>query len=176
MEIAFKKWVENNEFDEINQKVIIEDQKLGTAGSIFNALEYCKENIIILNGDSLLVGGIKKIYRKYRLFDLDYILVSHYSKNSKNLGFLEIDKNLNLKAFKEKTSDLGYVNSGIYYFNKNKLIKYSNKIMSLEYELFPKLLNNDEKIKVIKVSNPEFLDIGTECSLQKSDEFVKGTF
>ena len=36
-------WVKNNEFKNINQTIIKEEIKLGTAGSIFNLINLCKK-------------------------------------------------------------------------------------------------------------------------------------
>ena len=54
-------WVKKNEFKRLNQKIVKEKKKLGTAGSVFNLINICKDNLIILNGDTFLAGGIKAL-------------------------------------------------------------------------------------------------------------------
>ena len=54
-------WVRNNEFKSMNQKIIKEKKKLGTAGSIFNLINLCEKNLVVLNGDSFLANGIKTL-------------------------------------------------------------------------------------------------------------------
>ena len=40
--------------------------------------------------------------------------------------------------------------------------------MSLEHQLIPNMIKNNEKIHVIKINNPKFIDIGTEDSILES--------
>ena len=40
--------------------------------------------------------------------------------------------------------------------------------MSLEYQLIPNMIKNNEKINVIKINKPKFIDIGTENSILES--------
>ena len=48
--------------------------------------------------------------------------------------------------------------------------------MSLEYELIPNMLKNNEKIQVITVNKPSFIDIGTEKSISESTKITKKIF
>ena len=45
--------------------------------------------------------------------------------------------------------------------------------MSLEYQLIPSMIKNNEEINVIKINKPKFIDIGTEDSIIESKK--KGT-
>ena len=40
--------------------------------------------------------------------------------------------------------------------------------MSLEYQLIPSMIENNEEINVIKIGKPMFIDIGTEGSIIES--------
>ena len=170
-------WVNNNEFKNLNQKIVKEKKKLGTAGSIFNLIDLCKENLIILNGDSFLAGGIRKLLES---IDLKYssTLVCHRMKNTKRFGRIIFNQKNQLINFIEKEkSGPGYINSGIYFFKKEKIIEYkTNGYMSLEHELIPNMINNNEKINVIKINNPKFIDIGTEDSLLESKKNAQKIF
>ncbi len=170
-------WVNKNEFKNINQHIINEKKKLGTAGSLFNLIDSCKKNIIVLNGDSFLVGGIESLLKSIKP-DVSCALVCHYTKNTSRFGAVVFNKDNQLTSFseKEKTGS-GYINSGIYYFSKERIIKYkSNGYMSLEYELIPNMIENNEKIEVIKVENPSFIDIGTERSINEISKIAKKIF
>ena len=68
----------------------------------------------------------------------------------------------------------GYINSGIYYFKKEKIIKYKKKgYMSLEHELIPRMIKNNEKINIIQINKPKFIDIGTEKSINESKKIAR---
>ena len=170
-------WVNDNEFKNLDQTVIKEEKKMGTAGSIFNLINFCKNYFIVLNSDSFLVDGLESL-----LLSMDKkisgALVCHYMENMRRFGSIKFDKNNNLTAFNEKKiNGSGFINSGIYFFNKEKVAKYKiNGFMSLEYELFPNMIKNNEKIKVIKINEPKFIDIGTEESIRQSRQFVQEVF
>ena len=40
--------------------------------------------------------------------------------------------------------------------------------MSLENQLIPNMIKNNEKINIIKIHKPKFIDIGTEDSILES--------
>ena len=170
-------WINNNEFKDLNQKIVKEKKKLGTAGSIFNLIDLCKENLIILNGDSFLAGGIKKLLESINLKHSS-TLVCHYMKNTQRFGKIIFNQKNQLVNFFEKgKSGPGYINSGIYFFKKEKIIEYkTNGYMSLEHQLIPNMIKNNEKINVIKIKNPKFIDIGTEDSILESKKKAQKIF
>jgi D-glycero-alpha-D-manno-heptose 1-phosphate guanylyltransferase len=170
-------WVNNNEFKNLNQKIVKEKKKLGTAGSIFNLIDLCEENLIILNGDSFLAGGIKKLVESINLKNSS-TLVCHYMENTKRFGKIDFNqKNQLINFLEKKESGPGYINSGIYFFKKEKIIEYKTKgYMSLENQLIPSMIKNNEKINVIKINNPKFIDIGTEYSILESKKKAQKIF
>ena len=170
-------WINNNEFKDLNQKIVKEKKKLGTAGSIFNLIDLCKENLIILNGDSFLVGGIKKLLQSINVNNSSS-LVCHHMKNTKRFGKIIFNQKNQLVNFFEKgKSGPGYINSGIYFFKKEKIIEYkTNGYVSLEHQLIPNMLKNNEKINIIKIKNPKFIDIGTEDSILESKKKAQKIF
>ena len=162
-------WVSNNEFKNLNQKIVKEKKKLGTAGAIFNLLDMCRDNLIILNGDSFLVGGIKKLVETINLKN-SCTLVCHHMKNTSRFGRIVFNQKNQLIDFLEKEkSGPGYINSGIYFFKKKKIIEYKpSGYLSLENQLIPNMIKNNEKINIIKIHKPKFIDIGTEDSILES--------
>ncbi len=170
-------WINNNEFKDLNQKIVKEKKKLGTAGSIFNLIDLCKENLIILNGDSFLAGGIKKLLQSINVNNSSS-LVCHHMKNTKRFGKIIFNQKNQLVNFFEKgKSGPGYINSGIYFFKKEKIIEYkTNGYVSLEHQLIPNMLKNNEKINIIKIKNPKFIDIGTEDSILESKKKAQKIF
>jgi len=170
-------WVNNNEFKNLNQKIVKEKKKLGTAGSIFNLIDVCKENLIILNGDSFLAGGIKKLLQSINE-NHSTKLVCHYMKDTNRFGKIIFNqKNQLINFFEKGKSGPGYINSGIYFFKKEKIIEYkTNGYMSLEHQLIPNMIKNNEKINVIKIKNPKFIDIGTEDSILESKKKIQKIF
>ena len=48
--------------------------------------------------------------------------------------------------------------------------------MSLEHQLIPSMIKNNEKINVIKIKKPKFIDIGTEDSILESKKKAQKIF
>ena len=82
-----------------------------------------------------------------------------------------------INFFEKGKSGPGYINSGIYFFKKKKIIEYKTcGYMSLEHQLIPNMIKNNEKINVIKITKPKFIDIGTESSILESKKKAKKIF
>ena len=134
-----------------NAAFIKEENALGTGGAILNAFDKLQDEFFVINGDTF--------------FDIDYDILERFGKdkpislalrytnNIERYGFVEIDDKYLIKSFIEKGSlpenkiD-GYINGGIYYVHKSALKpyaeKYNGEFISLETEIFPKLLLNKE--------------------------------
>jgi NDP-sugar pyrophosphorylase family protein len=134
---------------------IKEAQALGTAGSLFNAKKYIENQTLVCNGDTFFdydFEKFNKINLKKKPMHM-FCISNHNYKSNKKLSNLSIQKE-KIK-FKRKSN---IMNSGIYIINKN-IRKFINKNnYSLEDEIIPNLINNDEIIaKKIKLYS---LDIG----------------
>jgi len=137
----------------------------------------CKKKLIVLNGDSFLANGINSLIKSIN-HNISSAIVCHHTEDASQYGSLIFNEENQLTSFSEKKKlGPGYVNSGIYYFSKETIIKYKNcGYMSLEYELIPNMILNNETINVIKVKRPKFVDIGTEKSILKSSKIAKKIF
>jgi NDP-sugar pyrophosphorylase family protein len=79
--------------------------------------------------------------------------------------------------FEKEKRGPGYINSGIYFFKKEKIIEYkTNGYVSLEHQLIPNMIKNNEKINIIKIKKPKFIDIGTEDSILESKKKAQKIF
>lgn len=138
-------------FKDLNNAIFIkEETALGTGGAILNAFDKLAEEFYVINGDTF--------------FDIDYSLLEEFGKdkpitlalrytdNIERYGFVDIDDDFVIKSFVEKSklpADKidGYINGGIYYVHKSVLKpyaqKFNNEFISLETEIFPKLLENN---------------------------------
>lgn len=162
-----------------NAVFIKEETALGTGGAIFNAFDKLQDEFFVINGDTF--------------FDVDYSLLEdfgkekpitlalRYTNNIARYGFVEIDDKLLIKSFVEKGSlpknriD-GYINGGIYYVHKSALKtyaeKYSGEFISLETEIFPKLIANDE-LNGLPLGGC-FIDIGIPEDYQRAQDLIPG--
>lgn len=153
-------------FKDLKNAIFIkEETALGTGGAILNAYKYLNNEFFVINGDTF--------------FDIDFSILEdfgkqksctlalRYSNNIARYGFVEISDNFEITSFTEKRKlpddriD-GYINGGIYYVTKDVLTKYAakfnNQFISLETEIFPKLLE-ENKLYGIPLGGC-FIDIG----------------
>lgn len=160
-----------------NTTFIKEETALGTGGAILNAYSKLREEFFVINGDTF--------------FDIDFSLLEDFSLNKEctialrytdniaRYGFVEIDSNYKLFSFVEKTNlpkdkiD-GFINGGIYYLKKEVLNKYAkdfnNQFISLETEIFPKLLK-ENKLYGLPLGGC-FIDIGIPEDYYKAQEMI----
>tara|TARA_B100000900_G_scaffold73006_2_gene58127 strand:- start:1802 stop:2998 length:1197 start_codon:yes stop_codon:yes gene_type:complete len=153
-------------------KIIIEEIPLGTGGAIINAYEHLEDTFYCINGDSIIEGN---------WISLNPILKDQYKavialtevNNSSRYGSVEID-NEKIVDFHEKnsTSDSNLINAGIYLLKKEIFKNYKKNFISLEKDIFPKLL----KLKELagKKINGYFIDIGTPESLKEAKSRIWG--
>lgn len=145
--------IENYFKDLANAIFIKEETALGTGGAILNAYDKLGGEFFVINGDTF--------------FDIDYSLLEDFGKDFQNgctvalrytnnverYGFVDIDDNFKVKTLIEKGNlpegriD-GYINGGIYYVKKSLLKPYAEKFngefISLETEIFPKLIQSGD--------------------------------
>lgn len=169
--------IENHFKDLPNTRFVKEEAALGTGGAILNAFEFLNDNFYVINGDTF--------------FDIDFSILEEFGKNKpctialrytdniSRYGFVEIDKNFEISSFTEKGNlpknriD-GYINGGIYRIEKSVLKRFldefSVQFISLETEIFPKLLKNKELFG-LPVGGC-FIDIGIPEDYYKAQNLI----
>ena len=156
---------------------IKEETALGTGGAILNAFNSLNDEFFIINGDTF--------------FDIDFSLLEdfgkdkpctialRYTNNIQRYGFVEIDDNFKTICFVEKGNlpenriD-GFINGGIYFMKKsvlwNFIKNFSGQFISLETEIFPQLLKNNELFGL--PLGGCFIDIGIPEDYQKAQDLI----
>lgn len=139
----------------------IEYEPLGTGGAIKFAEKLINdENFIVMNGDSFLEIDLNMMIN----FHLDvgsYITIALVEvEDPARYGIVEINGRNKIKNFDEKSSSLKLklVNAGVYIFNRKILHYFPNGKVSLEEEIFPKLIGKGIYGFPVKGF---FIDIGT---------------
>ena len=149
---------------------------LGTGGAIINAINSCDdEYIIITNGDSYCDFDLNAFYTYFTEthYDLYIVATLNYS-NISDYGMITIDKNNKILSFTEKPNKtLGelYQNCGIYIIKKKILDKYPIERKSLEVDMLPELIMNNNCY--IYKTNKRVYDIGTPDRVDMASEYFK---
>lgn len=157
-------------FCDANLIYAIEQERLGTGGAIKHALTYvpeAKESTIILNGDVLSPIDLKDMIKFLRPESEGLILGSKV-EDAATYGTLDYDDQYRLRKFKEKEGlhQPGFINGGIYIFNKHAH-KYfpEHQAFSIEYDVFPRMSDLD-----VYESDKPWIDIGVPERLQWARE------
>ena len=93
------------------------------------------------------------------------------SEETTDCGLVTFDSLHRIIGFEEKKAEArtGYINAGIYLFQKNILSMIPEDIKySLEYDLFPRLTNLDS---FAFISREELIDIGTSERYERARSF-----
>jgi NDP-sugar pyrophosphorylase family protein len=146
-----------------------ENRPLGTAGALKHAETLIKSNpFLVMNGDSLCPFGLDKFLDFYINKKALFALVLAKAKPGKDYGVVSLGSNKHITQFKEKpkAKENDLINAGIYLFEKSILSMIpSNRNFSLEYDLFPKIINKRFYGYVVE---EELLDIGTPERYEKA--------
>ena len=140
------------------------DKPLGTAGAVKNAEGLIQSNpFMVINGDSFCAVNLAAFLEFHFKKAASLSMVVSEVKDAKDYGTVAMDDSHRILEFQEKEKKAdnkkGFVNAGIYLFNKNilALIPPDTKY-SLEYDFFPKLVG--QKFYGY-ITNENFADIGT---------------
>lgn len=142
-----------------------EAEPLGTGGALKNAKSIFGSDIFLtLNGDSYCNVDLRAFCEFHLANNAAASVVVSEVLNKEDFGSIELGGNNRILSFREKSSGIlsdkkMFVNAGVYCFSKKvfDFMPDENKF-SLEYDLFPKLINNNFFAFLIK---NRFYDIGT---------------
>lgn len=147
-----------------------EEQPLGTGGAVHQAMVLTDSNpVLVFNGDSYLDCSLMDMVKQFRA---PMTMAYTYVKDAARFGQLIIDSQGGIKAFQEKATNQapGWINGGIYLFDRKIFERKWPKIFSLEKDLFTILL-----IDGIYGFRSEglFIDIGTPASFFAAQAILK---
>lgn len=149
-----------------------EKKPLGTGGAIkFAENLILEDNFLVMNGDSFFDIDLRKLisyhFEKKALATIALAKV----KDTRRFGVIKIDKNGKIESFFEKAKEQNsnLINGGVYLLNK-EIFKYipKDKSISLEKEVFPKLINSN-RFYGVSFKN-YFIDIGVPKAYKKLQE------
>jgi NDP-sugar pyrophosphorylase family protein len=159
----------------VNPRYIFSEEKkpLGTAGAIKNAQPFIKSNpFLVINGDSICQLNLNEFIDFHISKKSSFSIVLVKTKRNDDYGVVKLGPSQEVIRFDEKTkarrNDL--INTGIYLFEGGlfSLIPV-NKNFSLEYDLFPRIINHRFYGYVIE---EELIDIGTPERYKKAKDIL----
>jgi NDP-sugar pyrophosphorylase family protein len=163
----------DNRAHDISLEYSIESTPLGTGGALRNAVDFVKsEAVLIMNGDSYTDADLSGFVSDHREWRADLTVLVVPNDGRVDCGLVSVNPDGKVMGFKEKQSATGMqcVNAGIYIVDKKILYEMpSNQRVSLEEELFPRLLAEGKNIRAFHHSG-RCIDIGTPERYLKAQE------
>lgn len=141
----------------------VERELLGTGGAVQAALrEHPCECFVILNGDTFFDVDLVWL-TEYMLASVPedaVCLALKYREDTKRYGNVTVDGRWQVRGFVEKAGDLadGYINGGIYVGRPAALADAASGRMSMETDIFPRLVQGGRLFGV--PFGGRFVDIG----------------
>lgn len=169
---AVEEWAATAPLPGATMRVSREMEPLGTGGALVQALDLCGEAVLALNGDSMLLFDFAPMLQSLEA-GADAVLAGVYRDDCARYGSLRVGPGGFLEGFVEKQPGAGLINGGIYLFRKDLMAAFPRgQAMSIECDVWPRLLRAGAKIAVHKVEKAPFLDIGLPETLAQAEEFV----
>jgi D-glycero-alpha-D-manno-heptose 1-phosphate guanylyltransferase len=156
-----------------------EKQPLGTGGGVIACLSLCRDNILLTNGDSLLIAPLEETIRYFMDHpNVDAMIVGKSIDDTSRYASLDINDQGRLTGYYEKKPGKGLISTGIYLFRKRLLQALpADKPLSLEYSVIPQLIANGAHIQItVADAQAAFLDIGLPETIAQAPTFVRDNF
>lgn len=160
---------------------VCEDVPLGTGGAIKNAEQYFDEPFLIFNADIISDINFREMIRFHKRKKADVTIAVTRVEDPTAYGVIEYDDNDFAITFKEKPKPhevvSHYINAGVYIFQPDILKRIpSGRPVSVEREVFPKLLEIGKRIAIYRGCN-YWLDLGTpEKYIQVHQDAFSGKY
>ena len=152
----------------------IEQELLGTGGALKNAEHLLRDVFFVIYGDSFLPIELSDVWELFLLFQKKSLIVVYTNEEDtsvRNNVSLD-DDNAVISYEKNSPRQLDYVEAGVLMLQKEVLEMIpDNAKVSLEEEIFPKLIKKQQLIAFI--TDQRFYDIGTPERLEKIKEVLK---
>ena len=151
-----------------------EEAPLGTGGALRFAAAAVPDAdpLVVLNGDSLLVGPMQGAWRLLDNPETGGVVVGVEMPDASRFGGLRFDADGLLTGFDEKRPGAGWINAGIYLLRRRVLSLFPDlNPLSMECDVFPALLARGVQLRVF-CTEGDFIDIGTPEAIAGAGAFV----
>lgn len=166
-------WAQNGAFPELTRQCRREETPLGTGGGLLNCLDLCRDWVLVANGDSLVMGDIAELLALAQSDEKDGGLIGVEVEDTARFGSLGMNEDGRLTGFREKVSGKGLINGGVYLFRTALLREIMQQgACSIEYDLFPRLIKGGADLRIVRLTEEPFIDIGTPATLEQAEHFV----
>ncbi|PIQ96172.1 MAG: galactokinase [Nitrospinae bacterium CG11_big_fil_rev_8_21_14_0_20_56_8] len=145
-----------------------EKTPLGTAGALKHAEHLVRSELFFaMNGDSFCKVDMRDMLRFHRRNRAQLTLALTRVEDVRDYGSIGLAEDKSITRFHEKSEDgeAGWINAGIYCFDRNVLRKFlPGKKLSLEVDVFPSWLGQgifgyETRERLFDIGTPERLEL-----------------
>lgn len=157
-------------------EVAIEPAPLGTGGALRNARAHAGAAFFVLNGDTHVELDARAMLERHQQSGALMTMAAVEQADCRRFGRIDVTADGFLGGFREKSDSAGagWINAGVYLMGPEVLSFIADdRPVSLESEVFPRLLAEGRRIAVAK-QRGAFFDIGTPETLRALDALVRG--
>ncbi len=151
-----------------------EIQLLGTGGAVKKALSQAETDVVIVqNGDTFVEIDYQDLIETHLRSNSPLTIVLIKVSDTSRYGAVEIDCNLKILAFREKSDcgGPGYINAGLYIFRRKMFDNVpDHKTLSLEKDLLPNMI---KPCAYGYITGGRFIDIGIPETYQYAEQYLK---
>jgi NDP-sugar pyrophosphorylase family protein len=154
----------------------VEHEPLGTAGAARRAAGLTRgDPVLVLNGDSFAEIDLERLYEFHRQAGAKASIALIREPEPGRYGLVITDPQGAVVTFQEKpdrAGGAGWINAGIYLFERAQLLAIERGPVSFEREVFPALIGRGLYARAF---DARFIDIGTPQSLEAAETFFGAT-
>tara|TARA_B000000475_G_scaffold269351_1_gene263181 strand:+ start:2726 stop:3460 length:735 start_codon:yes stop_codon:yes gene_type:complete len=156
-------------FSDCKFEYVIEEERLGTGGSVANALKVLNYdgNFFLINSDTWISSNLENFSNA-----TPPCIGILFQEETKRYGIVEVSEDYQITSFKEKSisSNSGFINSGLYLLNSELFLDWDESPCSLEESYLSRFVEQG----ILSGVNLEasFIDIG----VPKDYEYFKKNF
>ncbi len=154
-----------------------ETKLLGTAGAVKKVEEFFDVPFFVIYSDNFSLWNLKKLIEVYKKHKAIATIAVHWRKDVSQSGVVEMNRFFRVLHLIEKpdtkeVTKSHYVNAGYYYMDP-QVFEYipREKFSDFASDIFPKMIQNGEKIYAVKVNKP-VIGIDTVEAYQKANELA----
>ncbi len=152
-------------------RYFIENEPLGTAGSVKQAVKFLDDDFVVIAGDSFTNINLKKAMDFHKDRGALFTLVSKWVDDPTGMGVLEADPKGKITAFVEKPDikERALINTGIYVISRPIMSLVPDGFYDFGRDLLPKLIGN---LLYTYTTKDYWSDIGTLTSYYYTNYLV----
>ncbi|MDQ6780907.1 MAG: NDP-sugar synthase [Candidatus Eremiobacteraeota bacterium] len=160
---------------------VFEEEPLGTAGAVKNAVQKVKGTFYVCNGDILTALDLVALREAHRKHGAIATIHTRAVEDPRQFGVVETDSDGRVKRFVEKPqpgdTDARDINAGTYVLEPDALDAIpSGQKVSIERETFPKLIAQTKRVFAFSTSD-YWIDVGRpQTYTQAHRDILDGRF